>query len=57
MCGHYGSRIMGIFLGPLNEASCSITNILWWNRAYFYGRLCPICFYRELGIGGSIFVR
>ncbi len=56
MCGHYGFRIMGIFLGPFNEALSSIIDILWWYRAYFYGGLCPIYFYRELGIGGSIFV-
>jgi hypothetical protein len=27
MYGHYRSKIMGVFSGPLNEASCLITNI------------------------------
>ncbi len=56
MWGRYRSKIMGIFLGPLREATCSITNIFWWYKPSFYGRLSPIYFYRELGSGGSVFV-
>jgi hypothetical protein len=32
MWGHYGSNIMGVFLGPLSEVLGSITVILWWYR-------------------------
>ncbi len=56
MWGHHGSRIMGVFSGPLREVSNLTTNILWWYRPSLYGRLCPICFSRELGSNGSIFV-
>ncbi len=56
MCGHYWSKIMGVFLGPLHEASSLTTNIFWWYRPFLYGGLCPICFYRELGSGGFIFM-
>ncbi len=45
MWGHHGFRIMGNFLRPLNEMLGSTTDILWWYRAYFYGRLCPICYW------------
>jgi len=54
MWGHYGSRIVGIFSGPLSEALGLTINILWWFRPSFYGGLCPIYFFRELGYGGSI---
>jgi hypothetical protein len=56
MWGHYGSKILGVFLRPLNEASCLTTDILWWYRPFFYGKVCPIWFSRELGSGGSIFL-
>ncbi len=56
MWGHYGSKIVRIFSGPFSEVSCSTTDIPWWYRPSFYGRLCPICFSRELHFGGSIFV-
>ncbi len=44
MGGHYGFRIVGIFLGPLRETSGSTTNILWWYRFSLYRGLCPIHF-------------
>ncbi len=44
MCGHYGSRIMGIFSGSLNEASGSIIDILWWYRAFFMEDCAPSTF-------------
>jgi hypothetical protein len=56
MWGHSGSRVVGVFLGPSNEASGLIIDILWWYMPTFYGGLCPICIYRELGSGGFIFV-
>jgi hypothetical protein len=56
MWGHYGFKITGVFLGPLSKASGSTTDIFWWYKPSFYGRLCPICFFRELGFGGSIFM-
>jgi hypothetical protein len=49
-------EFVGVFLGPLNEASGSTINILWWYRPSFYGGLCPICFCGELGSSGSVFV-
>jgi hypothetical protein len=56
MWENYSSKIMGIFLGLLNKTSGLITNIFWWYRPSFYGGLCPICFSRELGFGGFVFV-
>jgi len=56
MWGHYGSRIMGVFLKPLSKASSSTIDILLWYMPSLYERLCPICFSRELGSGGSVFV-
>ncbi len=56
MRGHYGSKIMGVFLKPFNEALGLITNILCWYKPSLYGGLCPIYFFRELGFGGSTFV-
>jgi hypothetical protein len=56
MCGHYGSKIMGVFLGPLSKVSSLITNIFWWYRPLFYGGLYPICFCKELDFNGSIFM-
>jgi hypothetical protein len=42
MWGHYGSKTMGVFSGPLSEVLSSTTNILSWYRPFFYGGLCPI---------------
>ncbi len=50
MWGHYGSRIVGVFLGPLNEVLGLISNILWGYRPSLYGGLCPICFTNKLGL-------
>jgi hypothetical protein len=44
MCPHYRSKIMGVFSGPLNKASSSTTDILWWYMFFLYRGLCPICF-------------
>jgi hypothetical protein len=56
MWRHYGSKIVGVLLGPLSEASCLTIDILWWYRPSFYGGLCPIYFSRELDSNGYIFV-
>jgi hypothetical protein len=56
MWGHYLSKIMGVFSGPLNEALGLTTNILWWDKPCFYGRLCPIYFFKELGFSAFVFV-
>ncbi len=56
MCEYYGSRIVGVFSGPLSKMSSSTTNIFWWYGPSLYGGLCPICFSKELGFDGSIFV-
>jgi len=54
-------RLMGLgswksFKKPFNKASNLTTDILWWYKPSFYGGLCPICFYKELSSGDSIFV-
>jgi hypothetical protein len=41
MWGHYGCRIMGVFLGFLNEVSSSTTNIFWWYRFFFMEDCAP----------------
>jgi len=56
MWGHYGSKIVGMFLKPLSKTSTSTTNILWWYKPFFYGRSCPIYFSKKLGSGGFVFV-
>jgi hypothetical protein len=56
MWGHYGSRIVGVFLGPLSKASSSTIDILWWYRPSLYGGLCHICFSKELGSSGFVFM-
>jgi hypothetical protein len=56
MWGQYGSRITRVFLGPLNEALGLTIDIFLWYMPSIYGGLCPICFSKELGFGGSIFV-
>jgi hypothetical protein len=53
---HYGFRIVGVFSRPFSEALSSTTNILFWYMFFHYGRLCPICFSRELGFYGSVFM-
>jgi len=50
MWGHYGFRIVGVFLRPLSEVLGLISNILWGYRPFLYGGLCPICFTNELGL-------
>jgi len=41
---------VGIFSRPLSEASGSTVDILWWYKPSLYGGLCPIYFFRELGL-------
>jgi hypothetical protein len=45
MWGHYGSRIMIVFLRPLSKVSSLTIDILWWYRLSFYGGLCPHLFF------------
>jgi hypothetical protein len=33
-----------------------ITDFLWWYKPFIYGGLCPICLFKELDFGGSVFV-
>jgi hypothetical protein len=47
---------MGAFSGPLSETSGLTTDIFWWYMPSFYGGLCPIWFFGELGFSGSLFV-
>ncbi len=47
--GHYGSKIVGVFLRPLSEALGSTFNMFWGYKLFLYGGLCPIYFFRELG--------
>jgi hypothetical protein len=56
MWGHYGSKIMGVFLRPLSKVSSLITDIFWWYKPFLYEGLCPICFFGELGFSGSVFM-
>jgi hypothetical protein len=51
---HYGSKVMGIYSGPLSEVLGSTTNLFWWYKPFMYGGLCPIYFSKESGFGGSI---
>jgi len=53
---HYGSRIVGVFLEPFNEALGSIIVIFQWYMLNMYGGLCPIYFSKELGFNGFVFV-
>ncbi len=41
MWGHYGSKIVIIFLGPLNETSSLIIDILWWYKPSILWRIVP----------------
>jgi hypothetical protein len=54
MWRHYGSKVMGVYLGPFSEQLDLITNLLWWYRSFIYEGLCCICFSRDLGFGDSI---
>jgi len=47
MWGHYGSKIVGIFLRPFNEAWDSTTNIFWWYRPFFMEDCAPSIFIRS----------
>ncbi len=44
MWGHYGSRIMGVFLVPLHVASNLTIDILWWCKPCLYGGWCHLLF-------------
>ncbi len=54
MWRHYGTKVMWVYLGIFSGVSSPTSNLLWWYRFFIYGGLCPICFSRELGFGGSI---
>jgi hypothetical protein len=41
---------------PFSEALGLSINIFWWYRPFLYGGLCPICFFKELGFGGFVFM-
>jgi hypothetical protein len=56
MWGHYGSRVMIVYSGSFGKVLGPITNLIWWYKLYFYGRLCFNCFFRELGFGGFVFM-
>jgi hypothetical protein len=56
MWGHFGSRVMGIYLGPISKTLSLTINFLWWYTPFIYGGLCPICFSKRLGFGGFVFV-
>jgi hypothetical protein len=56
MWGHYGSRIAGVFLRPFSKTLDLTIDILQWYKLFFYGKLCPIYFFKEWGFGGSVFV-
>jgi hypothetical protein len=47
MWGHYGFKIVEVFLGPFSQVLGLTIDILWWYMPSFYGRLCPICFLRS----------
>jgi hypothetical protein len=48
--------VMGVYSRPLIEALGPTIDLFWWYKPLIYGRLCPICFSKELGFGGSIYV-
>jgi hypothetical protein len=56
MWGHYGSKIVGIFLWPFSKVVGLTTDLLLWYKLFIYGRLCPMCFSWELGFGGFVFM-
>jgi hypothetical protein len=56
MRGHYGFRVLGVYPRPLNKALGPTTDLFWWYKPFIFGRLCPICFFREHGFGNFIFV-
>jgi hypothetical protein len=47
---------MGVYLGPFSRALGPTTDLLWWYRPLIYKGLCPICYSKELGFGGFVFV-
>jgi hypothetical protein len=47
MWGHYGFRIMGVFLGPFSEALDSTTNIFWWCKFFSMENCAPSTFLRN----------
>jgi len=51
--GHYGSKVMGLYSRPLSKALNPTIDLFWWYRPFNYGGLCPICFFRELGLVAS----
>jgi len=56
MWGHYGSKIVRVFLGPLSKALGLITDIVWQYKFSLYGGLCFIYFFMELSYDGFVFV-
>jgi hypothetical protein len=52
---HYGSRIMGVFLRPLNEALGSITDIFWWYKLNIMEDYAPYAFQRSWALVVSYF--
>jgi hypothetical protein len=55
MWGHYGSRIMGNFLGPLNKV-LGTTSISFGGIVFILWKIVPHLFFRELGSSGYVFV-
>jgi len=45
MWGHYGSKIVGVFLKPFNKVLGLSTDILWWYRPFFLWRIVPHLFF------------
>jgi hypothetical protein len=44
MWGHYGSKIVGVFLGPFSKVSRSTIDILWWYMPFFMEDCAPSIF-------------
>jgi hypothetical protein len=53
---HYGSKVLGIYLGPFNKALGPTTDLFWWYGPFIYGRLCPFFFFKGWSFGNFIFV-
>jgi hypothetical protein len=47
MWGHYGLRIVQVFLGPPSKVLGLTINILWWYGPSRYEGLCPIFFLKS----------
>jgi hypothetical protein len=56
MWGHYGSKVIGVYSMPFSRVLSPNIDLLWWYKPFIYGRLCPIYFFKQLGLNGSIFV-